>query len=344
MGTDFFTRWRFFTDPDPTRGAVNYVSYDMAVAAGLVQATPERVYIGADRTTQQPNGEGRRSVRLESLATYNEGLFVIRLDHLPVGCGTWPALWMFGEDASHPWPVWGEYDIIEGVHKCTQVTTSLHTTSGCDQSSVTGVEWKQGLSPEFNADNCDIHAPNQFENQGCNQLGPQNSMGLGFNSMGGGTFAAEWDPKQGKQIRTWFWSAGMEPPGLSQNTVNPDEWGAPFSRFTLDDQACHASHFANMRLVIDLTFCGDLGSPTFSEPYGCPAIANAMSCEDFVNNHPGEFADAYWSIRGLDMYAAVAEQSGGAAAPGWAKLLLAAAAAYAAVLVLALCCLCRAAR
>ena len=39
---------------------------------------------------------GRTSVRLESKRRYNEGLFIITLSHAPVSCGSWPAVWMFG--------------------------------------------------------------------------------------------------------------------------------------------------------------------------------------------------------------------------------------------------------
>ena len=30
--------------------------------------------------------------------------------------GAWPAFWMFGDDAQHAWPRWGEYDILESIH------------------------------------------------------------------------------------------------------------------------------------------------------------------------------------------------------------------------------------
>lgn len=305
VGQDFFAKWTFFTGRDPTKGAVAYTDYTTAAFLGMVQASEDRVYIGADYKTRT-GGEGRRSVRLESLSVYNEGLFVIELDHLPVGCGAWPAFWMYGEDSEHSWPSWGEFDIIEGVHKCTQTTTSLHTTAGCNQSSISDVVWKKGMDPKVNADNCDVNAPHQWQNQGCNQLGPEGSMGAAFNAGGGGTYAAEWDPHHGKQIRTWFWPAGTEPEGLRQGRVNPDEWKAPFSRFTLDKEACDPSHFVNMRLVLDLTFCGDLATATFAEPFGCPEVAKFASCEELVAKHPEFFAEAYWSIRGLDVYHATA--------------------------------------
>merc|ERR1740138_216877 len=189
---NFFDHWNFITKPDPTHGDVEYVSFAKASAAGLVNTTANRVYIGAD-TKLKAEGLGRRSVRIESTETYNGGLFVLSLDHMPTGCGTWYAFWMFGEDPSHPWPQWGEFDVVEGYNEGNpNVTTSLHTTYGCDQSSVQNVQWKKGISGL--ATNCDVGAPGQWASQGCGQLGPPGSIGPSFNRQGGGTFAAEWDP------------------------------------------------------------------------------------------------------------------------------------------------------
>ena len=47
------------------------------------------------------------------LSGYNGGLFVVTLENVPTACGAWPAFWMFGDDAQHAWPRWGEYDILD---------------------------------------------------------------------------------------------------------------------------------------------------------------------------------------------------------------------------------------
>mmetsp|Transcript_7411 Transcript_7411/g.20802 ORF Transcript_7411/g.20802 Transcript_7411/m.20802 type:complete len:508 (-) Transcript_7411:143-1666(-) len=311
VGPDFFSKWKFFSKADPTHGAVEYVDYNTALMEGLVNAAADRVYLGADKAAGLA-GRSRRSVRIESVAVFNEGLFVVTLDHMPSGCGTWPAFWMFGEDAAHVWPTWGEFDIIEGVHTATRVNTALHTTSGCDQSSIQA-NWNQG--PSKPADNCDIAAPGQDGNQGCSQRGPPNSFGPSFNLQGGGTYAAEWDPV-GQQIRTWFWPAGAEPADLSAQRPQPELWEAPFSTFTLAPTLCPASHFQNMRLVFDLTFCGDLGNPTYKQ--FCPAEAARMTCEELVATRP--LPDAYWSIRALDVYA---RKKDGKSDFSWTRILFA---------------------
>lgn len=77
---------------DPTHGYVDYVSRDVAAGAGLIGERDGRTYMGVD-FTNPASGRGRRSVRLESKNTYEHGLIVIDLAHMPGSvCGTWPAL------------------------------------------------------------------------------------------------------------------------------------------------------------------------------------------------------------------------------------------------------------
>jgi len=305
MGEDFFSKFNFFDKPDPTRGYVQYVSRNEAHTEGLVNATADRVYIGVDmkKRLDKHSKTGRRSVRIHSKNVYTGGLFVIKVDHLPTGCGTWPAFWMYGEDPDHPWPAWGEYDIIEGEHKTQQVMTSLHTAKHCDQSGVVAGRdfsrtWRQGRKG-IAADNCSVTAEDQLHNQGCSQNGPAGSMGAAFNARGGGTYAGEWDPVA-RHIRTWFWPRGSEPPDLVALKPRPYSWGTPYSFFSLDPRRCSQQHFVDMRLIFDMTFCGELGGPTWQRE--CPEEAEHMTCEEFVANHPEKLTEAFWSIGVLDVY------------------------------------------
>jgi len=298
LGPDFFTSWDFFTKPDPTGGRVRYVSFEEAASAGMVKATPNRVFVGVDRGPVL-DGESRRSVRIESHATFNSGLFVATVDHVPTGCGVWPALWMYGDDAQHAWPTWGEFDIVESVHERNSVMTSLHTREDCDQSRVvSNTRWMPNPAG-VDAKNCFIYAKGQFANQGCSQLGPNGSMGAELNSAGGGTFAAEWDPFA-RHMRTWFWHAGTEPNDLRHHRPDPDTWGQPYSFFSLDSEVCSAEHFQNLRLVIDITLCGDFASASFGDD--CPVPAQFMTCEEYIRSDPETVSRAYWSIRALDVY------------------------------------------
>lgn len=52
--------------------------------------------MGVDTTSYlDPNGSGRKSVRVQSKKAYNGALVIADLAHVPGGaCGTWPALYV----------------------------------------------------------------------------------------------------------------------------------------------------------------------------------------------------------------------------------------------------------
>jgi len=300
---DFFSAWNFWNRDDPSNGFVNYVDQKEAERNGLAKATAEWAYLGVEMNQSHGHQKRRRSVRIESKESYNSGLFVVGVSHAPTGCGVWPAFWMYGEDADHIWPAWGEFDIIEGMHKVRHSITTLHTSEGCDQANVQAgtdfsANWELG-STGVAADSCNVDASDQFKNQGCSQTGPHDSLGEVFNAQGGGTYAAEWDPDN-YRIRTWYWPMGRKPRDLVDGYPEPSLWGRPYSYFTLDPALCPASHLQNMRLVFSLNLCGDLGNSDFAR--SCPEAAKTMSCEEFVSRHPENLTEAYWSIRSLDVY------------------------------------------
>lgn len=105
-GSNFINAFDYFTGSDPTHGFVKYVDGSTAVSSGLVYTqSNQQVVIKADNTAVTPNG--RPSVRIVSKTSYNKGLFILDLEHMPVGCGTWPAFWMVGDN----WPNNGEIDV-----------------------------------------------------------------------------------------------------------------------------------------------------------------------------------------------------------------------------------------
>ena len=89
-GNSFFDGWNFYTGDDPTHGYVNYVSQSTAQSNGYISTSSSQVYIGCDHTNTA-SGRGRDSVRISSKNTYNSGLFLLQFEHMPFGCGTWPA-------------------------------------------------------------------------------------------------------------------------------------------------------------------------------------------------------------------------------------------------------------
>ncbi|CAJ1361873.1 unnamed protein product [Effrenium voratum] len=304
VGPDFFKSWNFYSGSDPTHGTVNFVTEEQAWQSQLLSASEYGVEMRADSTTKLGSEGGRKAVRIESKNSYNSGLFVLSLDHVPTACGAWPAFWMFGDDAQHSWPRWGEYDILESIHTLNYATTTLHTRESCDQRDVNngidfvGQGWAAGSLGNNKAKNCWVKAPQEYDNQGCGQKLPAGSFGEGFNQNGGGTFVAEWDREDRKFMRTWFFPKGKEPIDLIVRSPEPDLWGTPNSFFTLHERWCTADHFKNMRMVFDTTFCGDYAGSTFAAM--CPSIKT--TCEDYVRNHPEAFSETFWNIQRLDVY------------------------------------------
>jgi len=290
-GANFFTHWNFFTANDPTHGYVNYVPQSQAQSENLINTNNGKIYIGCD-DTNVASGRGRDSVRICTKNTWLYGLFVLDLNNMPTGCGTWPAWWLVGPN----WPNGGEIDIIEGVNTNTQDTTTLHTSEGCDQSaestSLFSGTWGDGSNGQP-ATNCWINAPNQYSNQGCGIVGNGNSYGAPFNANGGGVYALEWTTTF---IRSFYFTPSNIPPDLTSNSPNPSGWGTPYAYFTLGG-SCPDSHFVNQTMVINLTFCGDWAGQVFSTQ--CP---NMGSCNSYVQNNPGDFKNAFWSINYVKVF------------------------------------------
>jgi hypothetical protein len=96
--SNFFNDSSFlFHDGYDTDGLALYVPKTEAILLGLARYQDDRVYLGVDNSsildssTADP-GNGRKSVRLEGVQTFNKGLIVADFEHLPSGCGQWPGL------------------------------------------------------------------------------------------------------------------------------------------------------------------------------------------------------------------------------------------------------------
>jgi len=274
------TYWNFITQNDPTHGYVNYVDKATAASKGYISMSgaDKPTYIGCDHTNTA-NGRGRDSVRVESKKRYDYGLFLLYLDHMPTGCGTWPAWWTYGPS----WPNNGEIDIIEQVNEATNDQSTLHTNNGCSFSSA-----PHNYSGNSGSENCE-------GNSGCS-IGSTNgaSFGGAFNDRGGGLFAMEWT-SWGIQI--WFWSEGDIPANAKSNAPDSNAWGLPFASWQFGGW-CPSSHFSQHVVVFDLTFCGDWCGAVFSSE--CPN--DGGNCNSFVQNNPQAFGEAYWDIHWMKVF------------------------------------------
>ncbi|KIX09630.1 uncharacterized protein Z518_00711 [Rhinocladiella mackenziei CBS 650.93] len=293
--SSFASMFDFYTGNDPTNGYVNYISQDQAERSGLYKVDNGAIYMGVD-STNTASGRGRDSIRISSKKTYNHGLIILDLAHMPAGaCGTWPAFWMLGPD----WPDNGEIDIIEGVNTQSTNSMALHTDAGCSITN-TGA-----FSGSLETDNCDVNAANQATNAGCSiHSGDSSSFGSGFNSNGGGVYATEWTSQA---ISIWFFPRSAVPSDISSGNPDPSNWGLPQGQFTgncdINDKV------KDQQLLFDVTFCGDWAGNVWSTDSTCSS--QGSTCQAFVQNNPSAFQDTYWLINGLKVYS----DNGAGAAP-----------------------------
>lgn len=334
-GKAFFDYYTFFDGADSlgSAGYNTYVGKKEAMKLGLANVTTEDgtdfVYMSSAPTKEGP----RSSVRLEGKRRFDRGLFVFDLEHMPAGCGVWPAFWLTDEDN---WPINGEIDIVEGVNTQTQAKTALHTSESCSMfghvapyshtgewDSATGLPdtWtgEPDLETHVPADNCWNFAPHQWFNQGCVAVNTSpDTIGEPLNANGGGIYALEWDP-EGGYIKSWVFPAGLVPDNLQDvisdvsNVIpKPETWDTPYAYFAIGEgSGCSSDHFKNMRIVINLAFCGTVAGNRFL--MDCPEKAAFAAtllddeekatdswalCNAYVEANPKEMEEAYWKIRG----------------------------------------------
>eukprot|EP01084_Bolivina_argentea_P028739 53370_1 len=278
QGNNFFDQFVFYDYIDYTHGYVNYVNQTTATNLGLINSTLTTIYMGADHTNIA-TGRGRNSIRIASKKHYDYGLFIIKLLHMPTGCGTWPAFWLVGPD----WPQNGEIDIIEGVDNQIGDQSTLHTRNGCDF---------KGKPKNFTGHEISTNCYEPITNQGCGiKSNNANSYGKNLNENGGGLFATKWD-NDGIQI--WFWNTKEIPSNADSNLPDPLLWGIPYASWPFGSW-CTPNHFKQMNITFDLTFCGQWDN--FAFPNDCPQQNKEYkNCKGYVQNYPQGFEQAYWVV------------------------------------------------
>lgn len=296
---NFFQSFDFFTEPDPTKGFVEYVDQATAQQDGLIgygqgnssrgygQANNGSIVMGVDYKTVNP-AKGRRSVRVTSQQSFTHGLFLADISHMPKpACGVWPAYWMFGPN----WPASGEIDIIEGVNMQDRATVTLHTSPGCTMSNEGALSSTQLKDARCGAGG---------SSGGCGQqTADTQNYGDGFNAVRGGVYATEWTSEH---IAVWFFPRSAIPGDIASGRPKPESWGQPMARFAGGSGCDIDSHFSNNQIVFDTTFCGDwAGNPdVWGSDKTC--AAKAPTCKDYVAANPGEFRDAFWEINSIKVF------------------------------------------
>lgn len=201
-------------------------------------------------------------------------------------CGTWPAFWTVGPN----WPNSGEIDIIEGVNSQSTNAMTLHTADGCT------INKSGDFSGTVATDNCYVDASGQSANAGCSiDNANTETYGSGFNAVNGGVYATNYESTG---ISVWFFPRSSIPSDISSGWPDPSGWGQPLATFS---GSCNIDNMIkSQQIVFDLTFCGDWAGAVWSSDSTCSA--KASTCQDFVQNNPSAFQDAYWTINGLKVY------------------------------------------
>jgi hypothetical protein len=280
---NFFSSFSFFTGSDPTHGFVNYLSQSAASAANLISTANSQVKLHVDHTNAAPSG--RASVRLTSQKSYTHGLFIADIAHMPSStCGSWPAFWLVGPN----WPYSGEIDIIEGVNTQATDLMTLHTGPGCVINNAGSLPGTTTLETNCNANSA---------HNGCSvSTSDTRNFGTGFNAVGGGVYAMQWESSG---VYVWFFPRGSVPADITSGAPKTTNWGLPVAAFNGGSGCQIDKFFTNMNIIFDTTFCGDWAGSVWGNG-GC--AAKAGSCQSYVANNPQAFVDSYWLINSVKVY------------------------------------------
>jgi hypothetical protein len=283
-------------------------------------STTGTAYMGVDywnaySSTISDTNRGRPSIRAQTIKTYQYGLFVVDLAHMPTGsCGTWPA---FRTTSLAHWPEQGEIDIIENINSATYSQEALHTgpVPNGDLCEVVGnvntipdqTGQQTGTQTTYNciwnATTSDYGNGVQYSGQGCSAANNDaNNFGTSFNEYGG-VYAMEWTDEL---IQIWSFGPGPGstpvPEDLANGTPDPTGWGRPI--FTTWGGNCDiASHFIDHTVIFDIDFCGSwAGQQDIWQTTTCYNADTAPTCNDYVAANYATFADSYWAMNSLKVY------------------------------------------
>jgi len=167
---------------------------------------------------------------------------------------------------------------------------ALHTLPGCYHSTP---QVQKGNDAGLNcstAPGCVVH-----------EVAP-NSFGTGFNNVGGGVWATQFDVSG---IYIWFWTRGSIPASITQATsaVDVSTWGPPSASYP--STACDVTvFFGPQRLVFDITLCGNWAGEDVNYLPSCSGAGPTGKCytDNVVGAGSPKYDQAYFEVNYLRAY------------------------------------------
>ncbi|CAD7936536.1 unnamed protein product [Amoebophrya sp. A25] len=271
-----------FTGDDPTHGFVDFAE-GWNRRESLIKTIPPRPGRQANRiqiefATGPPTPKGRPAIRLATKQEFGFGsLFVVDVERMPVGDGTWPAYWttIKGGVDGCGWPSGGEIDMMEHIQGfgMENMVSTLHTDPGC-WMHVPGIT---------NGGNCQ-------GNNGCGLTAKEVPSGHQFNKENGGIHLMSMDTNS---IRMWFFNRATadhfdeEDMGLGAFWEKKMQELQPYATFPLESKCQGGTFFKPQTFIIDTTFCGDWAGQAFAPPggpYGLPGCIHVVKESNYGAN------------------------------------------------------------
>lgn len=313
-GSNFFDDFDFKLD-NFNYGAAAYLTQEEAVAAGVVKAFDTHAILQTGKSVGNRSLPKRESAFIQSKKGWKHFLLMVRFDHLPWGCGLWPAMWTLG--FGKEWPEGGEIDILEYVNDLPQ-EVSFHTGHS-NQCRLDGelVNAKYGAMPDANGNDYNCVTDYSLAQTGCSPNKLPLLPGEQW-SGGGGMLALE---STSEFIKVFHIPAAHADIAGEPKPEEWDEWVVSYFPFAESEEktpgSCPNSKdlLTEQRLIMNINMCGEWGSPTWGLaktclnqvgpkfPEQCKIMAPRVQpeglgedcCLQFVGDADGEFgADEYF--------------------------------------------------
>uniref|UniRef100_A0A7S1WF61 GH16 domain-containing protein n=1 Tax=Alexandrium catenella TaxID=2925 RepID=A0A7S1WF61_ALECA len=262
QGYTFFDSFNYLLN-DANAGAAQYLTKEDATEKQVTVAYDNHAIIRAGPKAGQMK---RASAKLETKTKWTYFFMAAKFNHVPWGCGVWPAFWTHSPEAA--WPNGGELDILEYSNEIAS-RSSFHCglTNKCKLDA--GLMHKPGcpkyIDAEFNFTGdfqCVTHYPAMI---GCapNRLPLRSGEEL---SMKPFISAVEWTPNY---VKLFHIPASEAPSDLEAGEPQPDNydrWVTSYFPFAASEQKRPGSCpnpgqvMKAQQLVLSLGFCGDWAS------------------------------------------------------------------------------------